>query len=125
MTDKQVVALSLFSGGLDSILATRLVMEQGIKVYAIKFVAPFFNYDILRDKDKYIRETKEKYGIDVLVEDISEPYIKLLHKPRYGFGKNFNPCVDCKIFMFTRARQMMDDSTKPAQNEHHYSIVWD
>jgi tRNA-uridine 2-sulfurtransferase len=109
MTDKQVVALSLFSGGLDSILATRLVAEQGIKVYAIKFVSPFFNYDILTDKEKYIRETKEKYGIDVIVKDISEPYIKLLHKPRYGFGKNFNPCVDCKIFMFTQARQMMNE----------------
>ncbi len=106
---KQVKALSLFSGGLDSILATRLVAAQGIKVYAIKFVSPFFNYDVLKDKEGYIKEVKEKYDIDVLVEDISEPYLKLLYKPRYGFGKNFNPCVDCKIFMFTRARQMMEE----------------
>lgn len=109
MTEKKVVALSLFSGGLDSILATRLVAAQGIKVYAIKFVSPFFGYEILHDREKYIRETREKYGIDVLIEDISEAYIGMLHKPRYGFGKNFNPCVDCKIFMFSRAKEMMEE----------------
>ena len=46
---KKIKALSLFSGGLDSILATRLVMEQGVEVEAIQFVTPFFNYDILDD----------------------------------------------------------------------------
>ncbi len=106
---KDVIALSLFSGGLDSILASRVVAAQGIKIYAIKFVSPFFNYDILKDIEKYKREIREKYDIDVLVEDISEPYLKLLYKPKYGFGKNFNPCVDCKIFMFIRAREMMKE----------------
>jgi tRNA-specific 2-thiouridylase len=108
MTQEQaVVALSLFSGGLDSILATRVIADQGIKVIAIKFVSPFFDYDILDDLDGYKREVKAKYGIDVLVEDISKQYLELLHNPAHGFGKNFNPCIDCKIFMFTRAREMM------------------
>lgn len=105
----EVIALSLFSGGLDSILATRVVAAQGVKVYAIKFVSPFFNYEILKDPENYQHTIKEKYQIDVLVEDITEEYLKLLHKPRYGFGKNFNPCVDCKILMFTRAREMMEE----------------
>jgi hypothetical protein len=105
--NKHVVALSLFSGGLDSILATRVVAAQGIKVLAVKFVSPFFDYDILKDVGAYTWEIKEKYGIDVIVEDISRQYLQLLHNPIHGFGKNFNPCVDCKIFMFTRARQMM------------------
>jgi tRNA-specific 2-thiouridylase len=104
---QEVVALSLFSGGLDSILATRVVADQGIKVIAIKFVSPFFDYDILSDLGGYKQEVKVKYGIDVLVEDISKQYLELLHNPAHGFGKNFNPCIDCKIFMFTRARQMM------------------
>ncbi len=106
---KEIIALSLFSGGLDSILASRLVAAQGIKVYAIKFISPFFNYETIRDTENYKKEVKDKYDIDVLVEDISDQYLQLLHKPRYGFGKNFNPCVDCKIFMFTRAREMMDE----------------
>ncbi len=106
---KEVVALSLFSGGLDSILATRVVAAQGIKVCAIKFVSPFFHYEILKDPEKYIQEIKDKYDIDVVVEDITKSYLELLHDPKYGFGKNFNPCVDCKILMFTRAREMMED----------------
>ncbi len=100
-------ALSLFSGGLDSILATRLVMEQGIEVTAIKFVSPFFQYDILADEEGYRREIRRKYGIEVRVEDISEEYLEMLRNPAYGYGKNFNPCVDCKIFMISRAKEML------------------
>ncbi len=105
----RVRAISLFSGGLDSICATRLVMEQDIEVIAVKFVSPFFGYDILRDQDKYRLETKEKYGIDVSVVDISDEYLQLLRQPSHGFGKYFNPCIDCKIFMLSRARTMLKE----------------
>lgn len=103
----EVKALSLFSGGLDSILATRLVMAQGIQVTGIKFVSPFFHYEILADIPGYQNEVREKYGIEVEVRDISEEYLEMLRKPKYGFGKNFNPCVDCKIFMVSRAKEML------------------
>lgn len=106
--DRKTVALSLFSGGLDSILASRVVAAQGIEVKALKFVSPFFDYTVLRDPDSYIRKAKELYGINVIVEDITKPYLQLLHRPSHGFGKNFNPCIDCKIFMFSRARGMME-----------------
>lgn len=106
--DGKTVALSLFSGGLDSILASRVVAEQGIEVIAIKFVSPFFDYSVLRDPESYVKKAKKLYGIDVLVEDITKPYLRLLHNPSHGFGKNFNPCIDCKIFMFSRARAMME-----------------
>ena len=103
----QVKALSLFSGGLDSILATRVIMAQNIEVQAIKFVSPFFNYDILEDSEQYKRTIKQKYGIEVIVEDITEPYMEILFMPQHGFGKNFNPCIDCKILMLKRAKEMM------------------
>ncbi len=103
----KIRALALFSGGLDSILAARVIAAQGIEVLAVKFVTPFFNYEILADIPRYTREVREKYGIDVRVEDISSSYLDLLHQPRHGFGKNFNPCIDCKIFMLNRAREMM------------------
>ncbi len=102
-------ALALFSGGLDSILAARLIAAQGIEVLAVKFVTPFFGYEILADIDGYVRETREKYGIEMVVEDISDGYLELLRDPRHGFGRHFNPCVDCKIFMLKRAREMMDE----------------
>lgn len=104
---KKVKALALFSGGLDSILASRLILAQGIDVIALKFVSPFFNYDVLLDPEQYKQEIRQKYGLEVMVVDISKEYLDLLHKPAHGFGKNFNPCVDCKIFMFTRAKEMM------------------
>ena len=103
--EKEVVALSLFSGGLDSILASRVVAAQGIKVIAIKFVSPFFDYSILEDVEGYKKQMHRLYGLDVMVEDISREYLELLHKPAHGFGKNFNPCIDCKILMFKRRIQ--------------------
>lgn len=104
---KKVKALSLFSGGLDSILATRLVMDQGVEVEAIQFVTPFFNYNILDNIEAHKQRIQAKYGINVLVEDISTGYLQLLHNPVHGFGKNFNPCIDCKIMMFSRAKELL------------------
>ena len=49
----------------------------------------------------------QKYGIKVILEDISPGYLQLLHNPAHGFGKNFNPCIDCKILMFSRAKEML------------------
>ncbi|THB79627.1 MAG: thiamine biosynthesis protein [Desulfobulbaceae bacterium] len=102
-----VRAISLFSGGLDSICATRLVMEQGIEVIALKFVSPFFGYEALLDQETYCREAKDKYGINVRIIDISEDYLEMLRNPPHGFGKYFNPCIDCKIFMLQRAKELL------------------
>ena len=100
-------ALALFSGGLDSILACRVVAAQGVRVVAVKFVTPFFDYELLADPAAYQEKILNKYGIDVFIEDLSPGYLELLHHPRHGFGRYFNPCVDCKILMLTRAKAMM------------------
>jgi len=104
---RDVRAIGLFSGGLDSILACRVVMAQGIEVVALKFVTPFFDHDLLADEVAYRQEMHRKYGINARVVDISEGYVRMLEQPVHGFGKNFNPCVDCKIFMLRRARELM------------------
>ncbi len=109
MTDKQTTALALYSGGLDSTLACRVVAEQGIKVVAVKFVTPFFGYDLLLKKQEYIEESKEKFGIDVILKDVTVPYLELLKKPAHGFGRYFNPCIDCKIFLLAEAKKMMPE----------------
>lgn len=102
-----IKALALFSGGLDSILAARVIMEQGVEVEAIQFVTPFFNYHLLDDVAGHQERMLRLYGIRVVVEDISPGYLQLLHNPLHGFGKNFNPCIDCKILMFSRAKEML------------------
>ena len=109
MTKKQTTALALFSGGLDSIVSCRVMMEQGVKVKAVTFVTPFFGYELLARGQEYIEEIHAKYGIDLMVRDVSEPYIKMLRNPPHGYGKNFNPCVDCKILLCTEAKKMMPE----------------
>ena len=109
MTNKQITALALYSGGLDSTLACRVVARQGIKVIAVKFVTPFFGYELLQKQDEYIQKTKETAGIDLILKEITLPYLELLKKPAHGFGKNFNPCVDCKILLLTEAQKMMPE----------------
>lgn len=109
MKNNQTTALALYSGGLDSTLACRVVAAQGIKVVAVKFVTPFFGYELLQKQDEYIQKIKETAGIDIILRDVTLPYLELLKKPAHGFGKNFNPCIDCKIFMLSEAKKMMHE----------------
>ncbi|MEW6500213.1 MAG: thiamine biosynthesis protein [Thermodesulfobacteriota bacterium] len=100
-------ALALFSGGLDSILACRLVASQGLRVVALRCVTPFFGYDLLAEEEAYREKMRELYGIEVALRDVSEPYLAMLRHPPHGYGKNFNPCVDCKILLMRTARETM------------------
>ncbi len=104
-----VKALALFSGGLDSMLACRVIMDQGIAVTAVKFVTPFFGYDLLADEAGFARRVRAKYGIEAVLRDVSEPYLEMLADPPHGYGKHFNPCIDCKILLLRHARQMMEE----------------
>lgn len=100
-------ALALFSGGLDSILACRVIMAQGIRVKAVKFITPFFDDDHLTNADSYRREVLARYNIDLVLRDLTDPFLKMLRAPVYGYGKNFNPCLDCKILIAATARAML------------------
>ncbi|OGR01889.1 MAG: thiamine biosynthesis protein [Deltaproteobacteria bacterium RIFOXYD12_FULL_53_23] len=102
-------ALALFSGGLDSMLACRVVAAQGIKVQAVKFVTPFFGYELLAKEHEYARMVRDKFGIEVVLRDVSEAYFKMLRNPPHGYGKHFNPCIDCKIFMLREAKRLMPE----------------
>jgi len=106
---KEIIALGLFSGGLDSLLACRVISSLSIRVVALKFITPFFDDHLRKDEQTYRKSIRDKFDIDVHLVDISEGYIELLRKPQHGFGKNFNPCIDCKIFMLSRARQLMQE----------------
>ncbi|MBU1248453.1 MAG: tRNA(5-methylaminomethyl-2-thiouridylate) methyltransferase [Proteobacteria bacterium] len=95
-------ALSLFSGGLDSILATRTVMDQGLKVLGIHFVTPFFG------KPHLIPFWQDHYGVEVQAVDISPQYVDMIvDGPPNAFGKQLNPCVDCKVLMLTEAKKLL------------------
>jgi tRNA U34 2-thiouridine synthase MnmA/TrmU len=99
MKDK-IKAVALFSGGLDSILAVKLIQEQGIEVRGVNFRTPFFGLDKNLASIKYL-------DIDLEIIDITQELLEVLRNPRYGFGKNMNPCIDCHILMFKKAGEYM------------------
>lgn len=99
---RKVRALAMFSGGLDSILAIKMIQEQGIEVEALNFTSVFF-------PNEKVVDTARKLGVKLRVIDITgnKSYIKLLKKPKYGYGVGINPCIDCKIFMLKEAKKIM------------------
>ncbi|MGE4504376.1 MAG: tRNA(5-methylaminomethyl-2-thiouridylate) methyltransferase [Desulfovibrionaceae bacterium] len=102
LSREQYDALALFSGGLDSILAARTLMDQGLSVLGLHFTTPFFG------KPHLLRRWREYYGVEVLPVDVSEAYCEMiLNGPESGFGKQLNPCVDCKVLMLRRAHELM------------------
>ncbi|MDW7712417.1 MAG: hypothetical protein SCH98_18275, partial [Deferrisomatales bacterium] len=92
---------------LDSILATRVVQDQGVDVLALHFITPFFGDDKRGREAEVEAAYRERYGIRLRVVDVSQEYLEVLASPRYGYGKNFNPCVDCKIFFVRKALEIM------------------
>jgi hypothetical protein len=106
-------ALALLSGGLDSMLAARVVMDQGVEVHGLNFYTGF----CVEGHTRALRPSKaggapkrhdalwvaDQLGIRLHIADVAEDYKDVVLNPEYGYGSHFNPCLDCKIFMVTRA----------------------
>ncbi|MDR2489416.1 MAG: tRNA(5-methylaminomethyl-2-thiouridylate) methyltransferase [Desulfovibrio sp.] len=98
-------AVALFSGGLDSLLAAKLIQEQGLDVMCLHFISPFFG------KAEKIVHWESVYGLSIQAVDISAAFVDMLvRRPTYGFGSVMNPCVDCKILMLRRAGSIMEET---------------
>lgn len=94
-------ALVMFSWGLDSLLAIKILEKQWIQCTALTFVTPFFW------KDKAEKQAK-KFWIKSMIIDVSDPHFEVLKNPVYWYGKNLNPCIDCHGFMFRTAGEIAD-----------------
>ncbi|MDD5432547.1 MAG: tRNA 4-thiouridine(8) synthase ThiI [Candidatus Omnitrophica bacterium] len=104
-------AIALISGGLDSILSAKLIKEQGVEIIPVIFKIPFCHLQKapsngVKDISSLIFEC---LGVKLKSFDISEDFLKLLKDPRYGFGSNMNPCIDCKILMLKTAKELMKE----------------
>ena len=93
--------IGLFSGGLDSILAVRVLQEQNIDIVAVCFITPFFGAETAK-------KAAEQLKISLHIADITEKHLEMLKNPKHGYGRNMNPCIDCHALMFNHAGQMMD-----------------
>lgn len=96
-----VRALAMISGGLDSILAARLIKEQGIEVIGICFRSYFFNEENAKRMTKQI-------GIRLEVVDFSKEHFEMVKNPSHGWGKNMNPCIDCHSMMMRYSGELLE-----------------
>ncbi|HOX30572.1 MAG TPA: tRNA 4-thiouridine(8) synthase ThiI [Candidatus Paceibacterota bacterium] len=98
---KTARVILLMSGGLDSILAARILMEQGIKVSPLCFKSYFFCPDAAQKASDYL-------GLPLRVIDFSDDQLKIVKKPKFGRGAAINPCIDCHLLMLLKAREIME-----------------
>ena len=100
-------ALALLSGGLDSTLAIRVIQNQGIEVIALNFVTVFCRCTSHGSCKLEAVKVSEKFGIPIKVINTTERFLELVKKPKFGYGKNMNPCIDCRINIFRIAGEYM------------------
>ena len=93
-------ALGLLSGGLDSSLAALCLKRQGIEVTGVAFVTPFFT-------SSKAEQASRMMEIPLIIKNISDVHLDMVKNPRYGYGKNMNPCIDCHAMMFRLAGEIM------------------
>jgi len=103
-----IKAIGLLSGGLDSSLAVKLMMNQGVEVTALNFITPFCTCTRKGCKHEASR-IAEKFDIPIKVVVAGGEYIKMVKNPKHGYGKNMNPCIDCRIFMLKKAKEYMEE----------------
>jgi len=106
--NKKIRVGVLLSGGLDSLLVVKLMQEQGAEIFALSFRLPF-----AKDLEKELSEFSKKQNIhfeffDCTRGDLLKEYLEEIKKAKYGRGAGVNPCIDCKIFMFRKAREFAE-----------------
>ncbi len=101
-------AIALLSGGLDSTLAILALLKQGIEVKAVKFLTPFDSDAVCKSPDSYPFSTARRFRFEIGLFDIGHRFFGIVKDPKHGYGKNMNPCIDCRILMLGEAKKVMD-----------------
>lgn len=107
--EKKPVAVALLSGGLDSSLAVRMMIEQGVEVEAVAIKTPFCDFDCGKGCGHRVKEVADELGIKLKTVYFGEEYLRMLKKPKHGYGSGMNPCIDCRAMMYRAAKDHMDN----------------
>ena len=108
MTEEKDHAMALLSGGLDSSLAVKLMIDQGIAVTAVHFTSPFCNCTSRNAgcKNQAVKVAHE-FGVPIRVVHKGMDYMRMVQNPPNGHGRGMNPCIDCRIYMLKKVKEMM------------------
>ena len=98
---EKIKAVCLFSGGLDSVIAAKIMLGQGISVFGLRIDTPFYERSDA-GKDKAVISA-ERIGMPLEIVDAGPEYLRIVRKPRHGHGSGMNPCIDCRIYMLKKA----------------------
>ena len=107
--NKKEIALCLYSGGLDSRLIIKLLQDKGVEVTAVHYKLPFISDKEIND-NFLCDQNVQLVAIDCTRGDYLQDYVNIMLSPKYGTGAGANPCIDCKIYMFKRAKQYAQDN---------------
>lgn len=102
-------AIALLSGGLDSRLAVKLVIDQGIEVTCLNMVSAFCTCTSKGSSCSEARKAAEEFSLPIKVKNSTQQMIEIIKSPKHGFGKNLNPCIDCRLLMFKEAKKLMSE----------------
>jgi tRNA U34 2-thiouridine synthase MnmA/TrmU len=103
-------AIALLSGGLDSTLAAKVVLDLGIELEALNFLTVFCTCTTRGETCLASQKAVDALGIPLKVLNVSEEYLNIVKHPEHGYGSNMNPCVDCRIFMLKKAKAYMEET---------------
>lgn len=100
-------AVALLSGGLDSTLAVKMMLEEGVDVKAVAVKTPFCDFDCGHGCGFRVKEVADKLGVELKTVYLGEEYLEMLKDPKHGYGSGMNPCIDCREMMFKAAKDYM------------------
>jgi tRNA U34 2-thiouridine synthase MnmA/TrmU len=106
--EKKPKAIALLSGGLDSSLAVRMMLEQGVDVEAVAIKTPFCDFDCGKGCGHRVKEVADELGIKLKTVYFGEEYLRMLKSPKHGYGSGMNPCIDCRGMMYNAAKEQME-----------------
>jgi tRNA-specific 2-thiouridylase len=109
-TDRPTV-VALLSGGLDSSIVVKLMLDQGLGVLALNFVSPFCTCSPKKDGGcRMAARVAQSMGVELRVMNKGMDYLMIVERPRFGYGRGLNPCIDCRIFILRKAAEVMRET---------------
>ena len=100
----------MLSGGLDSTLAAKLMIEQGLDVIAYNMTSMFCTCTPKKGGCNSLAvQMAKQLGIEIVVQAKGDDYLEIVRKPRFGYGSGLNPCMDCRTYTFEKAKELMKE----------------